>query len=93
LLEPVGVHLAQHLDVHEAIADLDVVAGAGEQVELFALLQVAGHEGGEARFGAAEAATERAPLPARNDVSHGGHDRRFSRERNRSLVVSFDVAR
>jgi hypothetical protein len=38
LLEAIGIDLAQHLDVHQRIADLDVVAGAGEQVDLVAFL-------------------------------------------------------
>ena len=42
LLEPVVVHGAQHLDVHQRVPDLDVLAGPRQQVELVALLDAAG---------------------------------------------------
>ena len=41
LLEAVRVDLPQHLDVHQRIADLHVVAGAGKQIDLVAFLNAA----------------------------------------------------
>jgi len=42
LFESVRVDLPQHLDVHQRIADLHVVAGPGEQINLVALLHPVG---------------------------------------------------
>src|SRR6185312_8386440 len=63
--------LAQDLDVHQVVADLDVVAGAADQVDLVALLDAAGGQRGEPRLGDAEPAPERPPLPPRDDARHG----------------------
>ena len=64
LLEAVLVHLDEDLDVHEVGADLHVVAGPGQEVELVAFLDPGWRERRERRVGGPEALPKGAPLPA-----------------------------
>ena len=70
LLEAVRVDLPQHLDVHQRIADLDVVAGAGKQIDLVAFLNAARRELRQPRLRLPEVSTERSPFPAWIEFSH-----------------------
>ena len=58
LFEAVRVDLPQHLDVHQGIADLHVVAGAGEQIDLVALLHPRRRQRRQPRLRLPEAPTE-----------------------------------
>ena len=69
-LQPVGTDLLEHLDIHEVVADLDIVTRCRQQVQLVALLHRPGREGREGGLGRPEALAERAPLPARPDRRH-----------------------
>jgi len=70
LLEAMRIDLAKHLDVHQRIANLHVVVGAGQQVDLVALLHAARRELRQPRARFAEVSAEGAPLPAWFDFSH-----------------------
>ena len=54
LLQTVRVDLPQHLDVHQSIADLHIVAGAGQQINLVAFLNAARRELCQPRLGLPE---------------------------------------
>jgi Phage integrase SAM-like domain len=64
---------AVQLDVQEVVADLDVPVARREQVELVALHDLGRGQRREGFLGGLQALPERAPLPARDDPSHGLH--------------------
>ena len=62
------VDVPEYLDVHQAVADLDVAVVRREQVELVTLLRVAARRELRKRVvGRAEAGAKRTPLPTRDD--------------------------
>ncbi len=71
LFKAIGVDLPQHLDVHQRIADLHILASAGQQVDLVAFLHAARREPRQQRLRTAETPTKRTPFPAWCDFSHG----------------------
>ena len=72
-LEAVGVCLAEDLDVHQLVPDLDVVAVRRQQVELLALLDRRLRRL-EHRICRRDAPGEGAPLPARDDPPMPAHE-------------------
>jgi hypothetical protein len=69
-LQAVAVDLPQELDVHEAVADLDVGASRREQVQLIALLDPRRGQRGQGVLGRSEVGSEDTPFPTRDDRSH-----------------------
>jgi hypothetical protein len=68
--EALGVEIHQDLDVHEAVADLDAVAGPGQQVQLVAIQDAGRRQRRQVVLGGPEPGPEGAPLPARDDRGH-----------------------
>ncbi len=64
LLEAVLVDLAQDLDVHQSVADLHGVAFAADQVDLVALLDALGRQGGERALPRTEIQRRRCAIPS-----------------------------
>ena len=64
------VDLSQDLDVQQVVADLHVLAGAAEKIELVALLDAGRRQLCEVLFRNSETPAERAPLPSWNDRCH-----------------------
>ena len=69
-LEASRIGLAQDLDVHQSVPDLDVVPAGREQVQFVALLDGRRRHRIERRIGAQDPMGEGAPFPARDDLTH-----------------------